>query len=183
MKFKIAMFNHIGSCPFEEVTNEILTPGREWLIVERCNKALFISQGNISSEHNDVSSDRSASSALYANTTLAAFHFGSNKAGTEAKFLLSGLAPAALQYEGTFFPACGIATLSWTGSRVALSVQGHEYRHSALHTADDCAGPLSDPRCDLSLGKQTVLTRRWGFEAQHRAWANERMPVLTDVHP
>lgn len=181
MKFKISMFNHIGSCPFDENVNDIAMAGREWLIVERHHKTLFISQGNISSERHDVSKDSSAPSALYANSTLVAFHIGSKKLGTEAKFLLSGLAPAHTRFEGTFLPSCGVAVLKQKNGKISLSVQGHEYRHSEAHVEGDCFGPLSDPRCDLSIGNQTALSHRWSFSAQHRAWAGERLPVLTDA--
>lgn len=179
--FKIAMFNHVGSGPFEETTDAILSPGREWLIVERHGKTLSISQGNISSECRDTDATAHAPFSLRANATLIGYHIHSNAEGSEAQFLLSSLSPENNAPEDAFVPACGVVTLRFVGGKVSLTAEGHDYYHDRSQVQRGCAPVLGDPRVVFSLGDRTKLSRRWSFAAQHRPWVAERMPALTST--
>ena len=172
-KFKVAMFNHLGAAPFEDVSHEITAPARDWLIIERRQKVLFISQGNICSEGSDCVSGKRAPSGLCPSATLAAYHIWSDESGSEASFMLSSLAPRIDAHEGTFAPSCGVVNLSWVGGKIQLTAQGHDYCHRAFDAQTEGSSILQDPRNDLSLGCETALNRRWSFMAQHRAWAGE----------
>ena len=170
------MFNHVGAGPFDELCYQSGTAGREWLIVERRNKVLLVSQGNISSEGRDTRLEASAPSGLNVNSTMVAHHISTSEDGAVAKFLLSTSVSDREVTEGTFLPGCGVVTIKLANGKIQLTAQGHDYLSTKTR---DCAANLSDPRFEVGLDQHTRLNQRWKFAAQQRSWIGETLPVPT----
>lgn len=160
-KFRIAMLNRLSLAPYYDPTHADST-GWEWLIVERDDTLLTISDGSAEA----TGQESKAPDALFANNTLAAVLIDPN--ADYDSFLFMRHIPPPARTEGNFFPADGYARL-FTNAQGQLQMQAHgrhalqsEIRHGKSVFIDVSLPPADFPGA-LS----------WHFDAEQKPWSQQ----------
>ena len=157
-QFTVAMRNNFSRGPFHRPgvrTNFAL----EWLIVERLDEFIAISDaGSLTKAHaQDV--DGPAPDILTRNNTLVGTFIEHMRTGEDV-FLFSQFPIDASLTLGTFFPGEGYARLCFDKDRIKLDAHG---RHYHVGRPPMNGGEPPDLRSGLN----------WHFDAEQRAWAHQ----------
>lgn len=160
---KIAMFTRGGVGPFRALDAPWADHDNEWLIVERRDKQLWISDGNIPAEPVDQMAGGAAPLGMVENTTMFGTHVATTPDGLASKFVLSGFAPMDDHLSGSFRPVSGVVWLRLVGGRLLLEAQGD---HS-----EACLGEAGVPWSNAHAQRRP---RRWVLSAVWRPWASEQ---------
>jgi len=165
-KFRIAMFNRIGTGPYFEPI-KIYKSDVEWLIVERLGTSgehLLISDASTQQEGNR----RHAPSDLAENNTLFGILIEQAPDGSEATFIFTRNLFGSQKVKGNFFPADGYARIETSPHGIRLSVAG---RHSH-ETVSGPSGPVTK-HLPEPIPANAGSALNWHFDAVMRPWSGQ----------
>lgn len=170
LRFRVALFNHIGTGPFE-FPGTVSDEGIEWLIVERIGDHLLVSDASPNAVNTDRFSDAQAPDNLRANNTQVGIRIETQRDTGALVFLLLRHLPDGLMTQGTFFPADGYARLGVDPDGYPrLEAHGRHY-----HRVRQNRGISMRYDAGVPLVPDAPGALNWHFNATHRPWIGEQL--------
>lgn len=167
-RFRIAMFNRIGTGPYFEPV-KIDKSGSEWLIVERLGTSgehLVISDASTQQSPNG----NEAPSDLTENNTLFGILIEAAADGQEATFLFTRNLVGNQAVNGNFFPADGYARIETSPNGILLSVAGRHAHEAVPGPGGPVFRHIPEPT-PANAGEAL----NWHFDAAMRPWSGQSL--------
>ncbi|MEP1612687.1 MAG: hypothetical protein ABJL72_12295 [Roseobacter sp.] len=166
--FRVAMRNQLSLGPFHTpsvVANRTL----EWLIVERSDRFLAISDAGTLSTQDAANPNASAPDALARNNTLLGTFIEQHVLTGDDIFLLSQFPILTALPIGKFFPGEGYARISAATGQISLTTRGRHFHIDPPHDA-----PFGTPPLNGGDPGQSGGGINWQFNAVQRPWIGEQ---------
>lgn len=170
LNFRVAMFNIIGTGPYE-FPGTVNQTGFEWLIVERRGDILMVSDASPGPVPADHGAGVKAPDDLVANFTQVGIRIETDKRAGDLTFLLMRTLFDGVVTPGLFFPADGYTRISMrddgTPTLITHGRHYHQVRRNGARPVHIDAGHPPAPDTPHALN--------WHFDAVYRPWADERI--------